>query len=201
MFFSPQYMKFHFCFTIVGQLYCHTANIAKVDMLIFRKQFRKHSLKYFGSTVTWLHWQTKYPLKYLLTIFAKIFVDNICQNICWQYLPEYLLTIFAKIFVDNICQNIWQNICWHWYCGGWPGTGSRRRSGRFSRFSHLPLPLPLNLSHASVWISPQIPKDFSSNFTRFVLPKNIRIIDNSRFDLKFWWNSKWYGNTVKCEIP
>ena len=94
MFFSPQYMKFHFCFTIVGQLYCHTANIAKVDMLIFRK----HSLKYFGSTVTWLHWQTKYPLKYLLTIFAKIFVDTICQNICWQYLPKSLLTIFARIF-------------------------------------------------------------------------------------------------------
>ena len=159
MFFSPQYMKFHFCFTIVGQLYCHTANIAKVDMLIFWKQFRR--------TFSQIFWLNSHMASLADQISFEIFVDNICQNICWRYLPEYLLTIFARIFVDNI----WQNICWHWYCGGWPGTGSRRRSGRFSRFSHLPLPLPLNLSHASVWISPQIPKDLSWNFNGFVLAK------------------------------
>ena len=32
-------------------------------------------------------------------------------------------------------------------------------------------PPPLNLSHASVWISPQIPKDLSWNFNGFVLAK------------------------------
>ena len=102
MFFSPQYMKFHFCFTIVGQLYCHTANIAKVDMLIFCKWFRRKFSQIF--------WLNSHMASLADQISFEIFVDNICQNICWQYLPEYLLTIFARIFVDNICQNI----CWQY---------------------------------------------------------------------------------------
>ena len=102
MFFSPQYMKFHFCFTIVGQLYCHTANIAKVDMLIFCKWFRRKFSQIF--------WLNSHMASLADQISFEIFVDNICQNICWQYLPEYLLTIFARIFVDNICQNL----CWQY---------------------------------------------------------------------------------------
>ena len=74
MFFSPQYMKFHFCFTIVGQLYCDAANIAKVDMLIFRKQFRK--------TFSQIFWLNSHMASLADQISFEIFVDNICQNIC-----------------------------------------------------------------------------------------------------------------------